>query len=244
LSSNPPEQPPADDILMALNRSSTANRLLSSAVHDVNNALQVISGTVELLESRPGLDEAMARALDRVRTQSARAAAALADVLAYTKAPLEESAPVNLRDTAAHAVALRTFAARRTGVTIRLLADQSTPFVVRGSRGQIEQALLNLLLNAEQSVASTRGTILVELTADADWITVRVIDDGGGIDVAPQERVFDRFVSTRPHEDAAGLGLWAARRIAEAHGGTLGLEEGGARTTFVLKLPRLDYATP
>ena len=223
---------------MALNRCATAARLLSSTVHDVNNALQVISGTVELLESRPGLDETLARALDRVRMQSARAASALADVLVYTKAPLEESAPVNLRETAAHAVSLRTFAARRIGVTIRLVADQATAFVVRGSRAQIEHALLNLLLNAEQSVGAARGTIVVELTADAEWITVRVIDDGKGIAVAPHERVFDRFMSTRPHEDAAGLGLWAARRIAEAHGGTLALEEGTAGAAFVFKFPR------
>jgi len=223
---------------MALNRCATAARLLSSAVHDVNNALQVISGTVELLESRPGLDEALAGALDRVKNQSARAASALGDVLVYTKAPLEESAPVNLRETAAHAVALRTFAARRSGVTMRLVADQSTPFVVRGSRAQIELALLNLLLNAEQSVVATRGTILVELLSDPEWITVRVIDDGKGIGIVPRERVFDRFVTSRPHEDAAGLGLWAARRIAEAYGGTLTLEEGAAGATFELKLPR------
>jgi signal transduction histidine kinase len=225
---------------MALNRCATAARLLSSAVHDVNNALQVISGTVELLEGRPDLQDWLVRALDRMRLQSARAAAALGDVLVYTKAPLEESALVNLRDTAAHAIALRMFAARRSGVTITLTADQSTPFVVRGSRAQIEQALLNLLLNAEQSVASSRGTIVVELTADTDWITVRVSDNGQGITIEPHHRVFDRFVSTHPHEDSAGLGLWAARRIAEAHGGTLMLEPGEAGATFVMKLPQVE----
>jgi len=239
LSADSPDQPPTDEVLMALNRSATAARLLSSAVHDVNNALQVISGTVELLESRPGLDEPLTRALDRVRTQSARAASALADVLVYTKAPMLDSEPVNLRDTAAHAVSLRTFAARRTGVTVRLVADQATPFVVRGIRGQIEQALLNLLLNAEQSVAASRGTIVVELTADAEWVSLRVIDDGQGVQVTPHDRIFDRFVSTRPHDDAAGLGLWAARRIIEAHGGSLLLEEGTGGATFVMKLPQV-----
>ena len=223
---------------MALNRCATAARLLSSTVHDVNNALQVISGSVELLESRPGLDDLTVRSLDRVRTQSARAASALAEVLVYTKAPLEESAPINMRDTAAHAISLRMFAARRSGVTITLIADQSTPFVARGSRGQIEQALLNLLLNAEQSVAAARGTIVVELTADAGWIAVRVSDDGSGIAIEPPDRVFERFVSTNPHPDSAGLGLWAARRIVEAHEGTLTLEAGPAGATFVMKLPR------
>jgi len=78
----------------------------------------------------------------------------------------------------------------------------------------------------------------VELAADAEWISLRVIDDGQGVQVTPRDRIFDRFVSTHPHDDAAGLGLWAARRIIEAHGGTLTLEEGTAGAAFVMKLPR------
>ena len=229
---------PPDDVLIALNRSATIARLLSSAVHEVNNALQVISGTVEILEGRPDLDPALARALDRLRTQSARAASALAEVLAFTKAAPDEHAPVNLRETVAHAVALRMFAVRRAGLALRLIADESTPFLARGNRGQLEQVVLNLIVNAEQATARTGGTIVVELTADADWIAVRVSDEGKGVEVEPRERAFDPFVSTRPQSEAAGLGLWTSRRIAEAHGGTLTMEERSPGATFVLRIPR------
>jgi signal transduction histidine kinase len=229
---------PPDEVLVALNRSATVARLLSSAVHEVNNALQVISGTVEILEGRPDIDDALARSLERLRAQSARAAGALADVLVFTKAPVEESAAVNLRDTAAHSVGLRMFGVRRAGLTLQLVADPSTAFLVRGSRGQLQQALLNLIVNAEQALAGTKGNIVVELTADAEWVTVRVVDEGRGVAVEPHERAFDAFVTTRPPADGAGLGLWAARRIAEAHGGTLTLEEGSGRTAFALRLPR------
>jgi len=225
-------------VLVALNRSATVARLLSSAVHEVNNALQVISGTVEILEGRPDVDPTLARSLERLRTQSARAAAALADVLVFTKAPLEESVPVNMRDTVAHSIALRTFAVRRAGLALRFEADESIAFIVRGSRGQLQQAILNLLVNAEQAMAGSKGTIGVELTADDAWMSLRVTDEGSGVAVQPVEQMFDPFTSTRIATEGAGLGLWASRRIAEAHGGTLDYEARSPGSAFVMKLPR------
>jgi len=232
------DKTPPDEVLLALNRSATVARLLSSAVHEVNNALQVISGTVEILESRPDIDAALARSLERLRNQSARAAGALSDVLVFTKAPIDELLPVNMRETAAHSIGLRTFAARRAGVSLRLDADEATPFVVRGNRGRLQQALLNLIVNAEQALASTKGAVVVELLADPAWVTVTVSDEGKGIGVEPPEQIFEPFVSTRPPAECAGLGLWAARQIAEEHGGTLALEQRASGTAFVLRLPR------
>jgi signal transduction histidine kinase len=231
-------QNPTDDVLIALNRSATAARLLSSAVHEVNNALQVISGTVEILESRPDVDPTLARSLERLRTQSARAAGALADVLVFTKAPIDELIPVNLRDVAVHSIALRTFAARRAGLALRLDADESTPFVVRGNRGRLQQALLNLIVNAEQAIAGTKGTIVVALAADPGSVTLTVSNEGGEVTVQPADRIFDRWVSTRSPHECAGLGLWAARQIAEAHAGTLTLEERSPGVKLVMRIPR------
>jgi two-component system C4-dicarboxylate transport sensor histidine kinase DctB len=65
-----------------------------------------------------------------------------------------------------------------------------------------------------------------------------VIDEGSGVGVQPHEKAFEPFVSTRMPSEGAGLGLWAARRIAEAHGGSLALEERPAGASFVMTLPR------
>lgn len=229
---------PSDDVLIALNRSATVARLLSSAVHEVNNALQVISGTVEILETRPNVDPALARSLERLRTQSARAAGALADVLVFTKAPIDEFVAVNVRDVATHSIGLRAFAVRRAGLSIRLEADESTVFIVRGNRGRLQQALLNMIVNAEQALAGTKGTITVALTADDQWVSVTVSDEGAGVTVQPPEHAFDRFTSTRSPTECAGLGLWVARTIAHAHGGTLTMERRTPGTAFVMKIPK------
>jgi signal transduction histidine kinase len=229
---------PGPDVLLALNRSATTARLLSGVVHEINNALQVISGTLELLERRTDLPAAVAPALDRLRNQSAKAAAALADVQLFTRASGRDIGTVNLHEVAQHSAGLRMFAIRRAGLTIRVDAAPGD-FYVTGNRGQLQQAVLNLIANAEQALVGTRGgSILMTLEAEDSQVVLRVSDGGAGIARESRERAFDAFVTTREPSEGAGLGLWAARTIATAHGGTLAYEEQPEGASFALRLPR------
>jgi signal transduction histidine kinase len=226
------------DVLLALNRSTTTARLLSGVVHDVNNALQVISGTAELLSSRTDLPAAVAPALDRLGRQTARAAAVLSEVQLFTRGSLTDRGPVNLRELAEHSLSLRAFTIRRAGLTSRVQASGSEQFVVQGNRTQLQQALLNLIVNAEQALSGHQsGEILVELASDGGFLIVRVSDKGPGIEVQPPERAFDAFVTTRDPWEGAGLGLWAARAIVAEHGGTSTLESSSDGTTVVIRFP-------
>jgi signal transduction histidine kinase len=229
---------PSRETLLALNRSATAARLLSGAVHEVNNALQVISGTVEILQGRTDLGDPVARALDRVRNQSARAANALADVLVFTKGAVDETTRVDLRDVVTYCLGVRKFAINRAGLTARFDPPPEGSFVVLGTRSLLQQAVLNLIVNAEQALTDRRGTIDVSVGEADGWIEVRVRDEGAGVALDPPERAFEPFVSTRDPWQGAGLGLWAARAIAEAHGGTLTAEGSTAGAVFCLRLPK------
>jgi len=229
---------PPKDVLIALNRSATAARLLSGAVHEVNNALQVISGTVEILQGRTDLGEPVTRALERVRAQSARAATALADVLVFTKGSVHETTPVDLRETVTYCLGVRRFAIHRAGLAVRFEADPDESYVAPGTSSLLQQAILNMIVNSEQALAGTRSTIDVELRKSGPHVEVRVSDEGPGVQVEPRERAFEPFVSTKDPWQGAGLGLWAARAIAEAHKGTLTIEEKPAGASFVMRLPQ------
>jgi signal transduction histidine kinase len=230
---------PSRDALVALNRASTAARLLSGVVHDVNNVLQVISGTVELMASRADLPPTMASSLDRLTRQTTRAAKILADVQQFTRGSLTDVGRVNLREVAEHSLTLRAFSIKRANLTSRLDASETQQFYVQGNRAQIQQALLNLIMNAEQALSGRGGEVLVELVTDGSWVSARVIDTGAGLTVDPPERAFDAFVSTRSPWDGAGLGLWAARAIAAEHGGTVTLDTSPDGTVATMKLPKL-----
>lgn len=224
-------------MLLALNRATTTARLLSGVIHEINNALQVISGTVELLEARTDLPPATKPALDRLRNQSTRMAATLSEVQLFTRASVHETALVSLREVAEHSATLRTFAIRRAGLTISVTDEGGEP-VVSGNRAQLQQAVLNVIANAEQALApARRGAIHVHVDADDQWVTVRVSDEGPGVAMQPREAVFEAFTTTRDPWEGAGLGLWAASRVAAAHGGTLTVE-GESGNVFALRLPR------
>ncbi len=232
-----PREAPETEVLLALNRSATTARLLSGVVHELNNVLQVISGTVELLEVRADLPPTARPALERVRNQSARAAATLSDVLQFTRASLDERTRVNLLEVAQHSVNLRMFAVRRAGLHITITSAGDS-FLVVGNRGMLQQAILNIIANAEQALApQKKGAIQVHLDVDAASVTLRVSDEGPGIPMTPPEMAFEPFVTTREPWEGSGLGLWAARQIAAAHEGSLQIEDG-ARSAFVLRLKR------
>ncbi len=230
---------PSRDALVALNRAATAARLLSGVVHDVNNALQVISGTVELLSTRPDLPPTMAPSLERLGRQTARAAIVLADVQQFTRGSVTDIGRVNLREVAEHSLALRAFSIKRANLTSRLQASETQQFYVQGNRAQLQQALLNLIMNAEQALTGRGGEILLELEADEAWASIRIADKGSGVTIEPIERAFEAFVSTRDPWDGAGLGLWAARAIAAEHAGTVTIHSSGEGTAATMRLPRM-----
>jgi C4-dicarboxylate-specific signal transduction histidine kinase len=202
----------------------------------VNNALQVISGTVELLDARKDLPAAVTQMLERLGTQSRRAAAAMAEVHVFAKATRGQSAPTNMKDVVTHCLALRQFAMRRAEVTSRLETDGSS-FLIIGNSSDLQQALLNVLINAEQAVPSRAGTIVVKLASEPGFVTVTVTDNGPGFTVEPVNQGLAPFVTNRDPLDSAGLGLWAARVIVIEHGGTITVESSPHGAAVVMRLP-------
>jgi signal transduction histidine kinase len=130
---------------------------------------------------------------------------------------------------------------RRTG-RIEIVGDLSGDVFVLGDRLRIIRLLANLLDNAERHAIS-RITVIVR--ADGSTATMEVLDDGAGIAVEHRDVVFERFtrLDASRNRDAGGtgLGLSIAREIAEAHEGTLTIEDSERGARFVLRLPRLDY---
>lgn len=233
---------PSEDALIGLNRQSTAARLLSGAIHDVNNALMVISATVEMLEARSDVPASMKESLTRLRTQSSRAATSLAQVLVFTRAARGGQQPINLRELAEESLALRDFSIRRAGLSARFEPEGQGPFIVSGNRGDLQQVLLNMIMNAEQALAGQSGAVVVvRLSIEDGQAIVRVIDEGKGVSVEPLEQIFEPFVTTHDAGESAGLGLWAARRLMVRHGGTLTVDRAfPAGAVFTMKLPSVQ----
>jgi two-component system C4-dicarboxylate transport sensor histidine kinase DctB len=241
MTKNGPGLPGRED-LVTLNRSATVARLVAGVFHELNNSLQVIGGLAELLQDTPGVPASVADGLRRIHGQNAKAGNAIAEVMAFARQKTDVRSRVNLRDLTTHAVGLRAFAIGRARLTVVFEPPKVGAVSVDGSANLLMQAVLNLIVNAEQALAGQHGgTICVEMDLPEGWVVVRVSDNGRGVDPAIAAQLFEPFATTRPRDESSGLGLYVARQIAQQHGGTLTLEPSSAGASFALRLPA---ATP
>jgi signal transduction histidine kinase len=237
----PPELSPDD--IVALNRLTLVSRLLSGTAHEINNALMIIGGSAELLAGLQEMNDPARRAVDRIQTHASRAAGAIHELMQFARDRGQPAGRLSLRDVVARAVQMRGFAARRAGLTLAFDAAAAPQALVQGAAAHLQQAILNLLINAEQALDGKEGgAIGVELEEDAGDAIVRILDDGRGFEATQLATMFDAFATTRPVADASGLGLAAVRIIAQAHGGTVTLEPRSPGCCAALRLPLLESA--
>src|SRR5262249_56352749 len=111
---------------------------------------------------------------------------------------------------------------------------------VGGSGGSRQEVVLNLVLNAAQSITN-RGRVVSRTASTAGGVEVTVEDTGCGIPADKLDTIFDPFYTTKPH--GTGLGLSVSLNIIREHGGTIDVKsEPGRGTTFTVRLPAAPEA--
>ena len=110
---------------------------------------------------------------------------------------------------------------------------------VRGSAGQIDQVLINLLVNAAQAIEEGHGQIAVRSGVNAAGeVAVSISDNGKGIAEEDRDKLFTPFFTTKPVGTGTGLGLSISYGIVQKHGGRIEVESSvGLGTTFTITLP-------
>jgi signal transduction histidine kinase len=205
-------------------------RMAAIVAHEVRNPLGIIRGAAELIGARSGdrLGTDDSAALRDILDEVQRLTRLTEDFLDLSREPRLEPVDVDLGELAAEAA--RGLGRSFASVEVRI---EVPPLRVRGDPGRLRQVLANLLANAGQAGA---GRIEV-LGRAADGVAcLEIRDDGPGIPADLRDRLFDPFATGRP--GGTGLGLAISRRIAERHGGTIGLIDGGGPgATFELRLP-------
>lgn len=127
----------------------------------------------------------------------------------------------------------------------RLSLQEDIP-PARGNSRQIEQAMINLIMNALQALPDKRAAVFTESSFDSESgrIKLTVRDEGKGIDVEARERLKEPFFTTRIEDGGTGLGLYISDTIIKEHGGSLEIESfPGKGTTATIILAALDIAS-
>jgi two-component system, NtrC family, sensor kinase len=230
------EQARARQKSVATERLVALGSLVAGVAHEVNNPLAGLKNCVRRLE-RPELPEAKRREyLALMEEGLSQIEDVVRELLDFGRPHPPALAPVSAVRLAQEATALIRPLLENRGVQVRL--DASEPGVSAvADRRQIEQALVNLLLNAAY-VTGAGGEIRVRLRQRDGLVGIGVEDHGPGIPPEFRSRVLDPYFSTKPEGEGTGLGLSVTRTIVDAHGGELTFEfpgEGGTIATVWLR---------
>jgi PAS domain S-box-containing protein len=231
------------DQLVHAERLSAIGALVAGIAHEINNPLQTILGTAEVL-----LEEQHMRSdtddLEVVRREAARAAHIVRNLLSFVRRSAPHRSAADLNEIARAAVELREYHLERSNMRIEFVQHRS-PLPVLVNREEILQIILNLILNSEQALdACGGGTIRIRTFVDGDQYCVEVSDDGPGVSSELRGKIFEPFFTTKEVGQGTGLGLSISHGIAMSHGGALDLcpERAGGGACFTLRLPADAHA--
>ena len=224
------------DLRERLAQSETLSQLVAGIAHELNNPLQGVLGHVELLRRTERLSPKASAAIRQVFRESDRAARIVRNLLLLAGSGHVVRRPVSVNAAARRALALRAAACRRAGITIERHIEEHLPRVA-GDALLIQQAIHNVIMNAEQAMPAGGGRIEIRtsLARKRRQVVVEIRDSGHGIPPDALPRIFDPFFTTR--DAGSGLGLAIARRIVREHDGDIEAANhpGGAR--FTLRFP-------
>ncbi len=212
--------------MVQMEKLSTVGLLASGVVHDIRNIMSALQLEMAMLPAEA--IQTLQPHLNRFQTLTHR-------LLAYSKPGMTELRPTDMGKLTAGMAALLKTQMEMHCIELKLTIPSVLP-CVHADASQLEQALVNLCLNALQALPPEGGWIEIRLRDLEEWVEVTVRDNGPGIAAELLPHIFHPFFTTR--SEGIGLGLYSCRRIAEENGGQLTVSSTpGKGAVFTLLLP-------
>ena len=234
----------------------SVGQLAGGIAHDFNNLLTIINGTAELALSQLEEDNQLHADLQEILRAGDRAAALTRQLLAFSRKQILTPTPVNLN---AILTGIQSMLQRLLGEDVDLvMVPEPALSNVKADRGQIEQVIANLAVNARDAMPQGGKLVIETKNVEIDgkyvrvhggtvqpgsYVMMAVSDSGIGMDDAVRARIFEPFFTTKEPGKGTGLGLSTVYGIVKQSAGFLGVySEVGKGTTFRIYLPQVADA--
>ena len=226
----------------ALSEVEGLGRLIGVIAHEIKNPLSTIKVNLRLvdeeLQAGPAgdIDQRLARArrkLAVIDKETSRLEQILDSFLRYADRTQPRLLAADLNPVIDDIIDFYLPQAAVHSITLRKSLHKG-PLVCLIDAGMLKQAILNLLINAQQAVIG-QGEVMVRTASDGQYAQIQISDTGKGIPAERLAHLFEPYQSSRP--DGAGLGLATVKKIIDAHKGTINVvSEPGKGTAFTIKL--------
>jgi PAS domain S-box-containing protein len=229
------------DRLAQTEKLAALGQFVAGIAHELNNPLQGVLGHIELLlQDHAAVPASFKRDLRLVLREADRAAKIVHDLLVFAGSRRITRRRLNVNHVVTRVLGLRAAAAAAAGIDV-VTELAAKPPRVAGDTLLLQQALLNIVVNAEQALAGAAGPRRIDVRTRAIGrraVEIRVADSGPGLppDVLP--RVFEPFFTTKEVGQGTGLGLAIAYGVVQEHDGRLSAANGpGGGAIFTIELP-------
>lgn len=227
-----------DDLLQA-QKLDAVGQLAGGLAHDFNNIVLAVMMNAELA-MRDATSPLATECLKEIMAAGERAGAVTHQLLSFSKSDIFEPSVVDLRDIASDLTKMVRRLLPESMEIVFEYADE--PVLARVDRGQIEQVIVNLCINARDAMPITNGILLIAVESSADGgATIRVRDNGSGMSKEVQQRIFEPYFTTKDRGLGTGLGLSSVYTVLGRHRGRVDVTSSlGNGTEMLVWLPRAE----
>jgi PAS domain S-box-containing protein len=232
----------AEARLHAAQRMEAVGRLAGGVAHEINNALQGVLGFAGFARRALTAGTQVAQDVDEIEKAAVRAADITQQLLAFSRRQVRRPTNLDLGRVVTEFTPMMQQALGPERELVVRVPPGSAP--VLADRGQLEQVLLNLTLNARDAMPGA-GQLTVSVARNDGVVRLDVSDTGGGMDPAVRERIFEPFFTTKGLGQGTGLGLSVVDGIVHQSGGKIAVESvSGKGSVFRIELPAAGEPAP
>ena len=227
-----------EEQLMMADRLASIGELAAGTAHELNNPLTSVIGFSRLLMEKDVPDD-IREDLGIICSEAQRATEVIKQLLQFARkrTPVEQLNQIN--NIIEEVLRLRAYEQRAHNIEVRTDLAPALPEIMV-DYFQMQQVLLNIIINAEQSMveANERGTLTIATARRNSRVVISVTDDGRGISQEHLGQIFNPFFTTKEGGKGTGLGLSICHRIVTEHGGQIyAKSRPGDGATFFVELP-------
>ena len=245
------ERDRAQHMMLQSNKLASIGEMAAGIGHEINNPLNNILSYTKLISRSVAKNSSeletkeiihLQSDLDALRDEALRASEIVRSILNFGRQvpPHYVTFPINVWLSDSLNLVQQTAKSRHIQLDLNYQGDDE----LQGDRNQLQQALINLLLNAIQA-SEENSHVSISALIDEDRLIVKIIDTGEGISSENLDRIFDPFFSTKAEGEGSGLGLSISLGIIEHHHGTLVItnnDKKGTTASIILPLTPEAYA--
>ncbi len=222
---------------MQADRISAMQTMTAGLAHEVRNPLNAAKLQLELLDRRlrrETTDERLTQPTELAQMEIVRLTELLNDFLAFARPPELNLQDRDVTEIVSHVCDLERPNAEKRHISF-IVTIPDAEIVARIDGPKLHQVVDNIVRNAMEAVGDG-GRVAVSMASTHDEIEIAIEDDGPGIPVEMQARIYEPFFTTK--EGGTGLGMSIVHSLVSLHGGAIALDSGAHGTKFLVTLPR------